>query len=267
MPTSDKNNQPCDNGAEQPESTNSDVLPEGVSASAVPLGQHTERPKVRNRTRPVPAASGENTGSAPKDPTPNDAPTTKTADVAAGRAVAASENEGTPHPAKKAIAEKAVSKTTQSYAIGYKKPDPRWSFKPGQSGNPKGRPKALKGVEQILAEELAVKMNVKIDGKVKRVSRLEVGISQMMKSFVAGDKKAFAIVLTMMGYATSGSAARKSGDAPPDTSTPPPIDANGLKMLATHQRELLVQQGLSESVIESILVSMGLSEAEGDGDD
>ena len=267
MPTSDENSKPCDTGLEQPESINCDVPHGGDSVSAVPLEQPTERPKVRHRTRPIPAAPSENTGAAPKDHTSVAAPAAKEVDPPGGRAEIASESKKEFDQAKKSMAVKYESETTKPYTIGYRKPDPRCYFKPGQSGNPKGRPKALKDVEEMLAEQLAVKMDIKIDGKVKRVSRLEVGISQMMKSFVAGDKKAFAMVLTMMGYATSGSAARKSGDAQGEASTLPPIDAKGLKMLATHQRELLVQQGLSEGVIESILLSMGLAEAEGDGDD
>ena len=40
------------------------------------------------------------------------------------------------------------------YDVGYKKPPKRTQFKPGQSGNPRGRPKGTKNLKTDLAEAL-----------------------------------------------------------------------------------------------------------------
>ena len=40
------------------------------------------------------------------------------------------------------------------YEVGYKKPPKRSRFKPGVSGNPRGRPRNAKGLKQLLHEAL-----------------------------------------------------------------------------------------------------------------
>lgn len=57
--------------------------------------------------------------------------------------------------------------------VGYGKPPRTHQFKPGQSGNPKGRPKGAKSEATILYELLHRKIPIREGGKTRKVTVLE----------------------------------------------------------------------------------------------
>ena len=58
----------------------------------------------------------------------------------------------------------------KSYDVGFGKPPKNSRFKPGQSGNPKGRPKGAKGLRTELKEELSERISVTEGGSVASLS-------------------------------------------------------------------------------------------------
>lgn len=54
--------------------------------------------------------------------------------------------------------------------VGYKKPPKAGQFKPGQSGNPRGRPKGSASFESLITKELGKKIAVQISGETRRMS-------------------------------------------------------------------------------------------------
>ena len=48
----------------------------------------------------------------------------------------------------------------REYEVGYKKPPEHSRWKPGQSGNPKGRPKKVKDFEKLLDIELSQTLRI-----------------------------------------------------------------------------------------------------------
>lgn len=70
--------------------------------------------------------------------------------------------------------------------MGYKKPPKEACFKPGQSGNPKGRPKKLPAIDDLLAEVL---------GEENGNSTAKVILESMVKQAKKGDVRAAELLL------------------------------------------------------------------------
>ena len=58
--------------------------------------------------------------------------------------------------------------------VGYKKPPRHAQFKPGQSGNSKGRPKPSATFADVLQKQLRKNVTVTLGKKVQKVSMLEM---------------------------------------------------------------------------------------------
>jgi hypothetical protein len=56
------------------------------------------------------------------------------------------------------------------YSVGFMKPPRHTQFKPGQSGNPHGRPKKTDTVADVLRKELNSRITVVKDGKTPAVA-------------------------------------------------------------------------------------------------
>lgn len=102
--------------------------------------------------------------------------------------------------------------TSQKKPVGYRKPPKHSQFKPGQSGNPNGRPKGSKNLSSILAEELDVKVPVTENGKRLKVSKSRLAIRQQVNKSVLGDSKAFQTLAKFQQTLEPGQ--RLSGEAP-----------------------------------------------------
>lgn len=57
--------------------------------------------------------------------------------------------------------------------VGYGKPPRLHRFKPGQSGNPRGRPKGAMSLRTALAREMNQKISVTDNGRPIRISKLQ----------------------------------------------------------------------------------------------
>src|SRR5947209_9969415 len=93
--------------------------------------------------------------------------------------------EGSPMPKKKA---------KEGDSIGYKKPPLHTQFKPGQSGNPKGRPKKVATLPEVVSKELRARVPIVSNGKRKKISLLEAIVKQHLNKAAGGDSKAAALV-------------------------------------------------------------------------
>jgi hypothetical protein len=81
----------------------------------------------------------------------------------------------------------------RDYKVGRGKPPLKTRFKPGQSGNPRGRPKGRRGISALLQAELQTLIKVTEDGQTKRMTKLQAIVKRLVNALLKGDPKAFAL--------------------------------------------------------------------------
>lgn len=73
---------------------------------------------------------------------------------------------------------------------GYGRPPKATQFKPGKSGNPKGRPKGSRNVAVALSEVFTDNIVMREGDKTRRISRLEALLRKQMELALKGDQRA-----------------------------------------------------------------------------
>ncbi len=80
-------------------------------------------------------------------------------------------------------------------------------YKPGQSGNPKGRPRGSKNKSTILREILSQKVTVHQNGKTLKMNKLTVIMMTLVNKALAGDLRAISTLRPMIESMESASEA------------------------------------------------------------
>lgn len=119
---------------------------------------------------------------------------------------------GQGNPAAPEVTGLQQPKAEASYAVGYGKPPIATRFKPGQSGNPKGRPKAAKGLGTIVRDTMTQKVAVRTPSGAKRISRIEAALHKTVELAMKGNPRALAQLIKL--YADAVPEAKPSVDAP-----------------------------------------------------
>lgn len=84
------------------------------------------------------------------------------------------------------------------YEVGYGKPPKHTQFKPGQSGNPKGRKKKPKSVQSQMQAAMSRKVTIQEDGKSKRLSMQQLMLRSLSTKAAKGDIRAAGFVLKLL---------------------------------------------------------------------
>ena len=86
---------------------------------------------------------------------------------------------------------------TKSSRVGYGKPPEATRFKPGKSGNPKGRPKGSLNLATDLSAELGEQITVREGGRQHRISKQRALVKSLMAKALQGDVRATTAVLAL----------------------------------------------------------------------
>ncbi len=93
---------------------------------------------------------------------------------------------------------------------GRRKPPAHSQFKPGQSGNPRGRPPGSKNLATLIENELNRTVPVHENGKKRKVSKRELVVKQAVNKAAAGDPRTLLQLLKHCGGLVESVAATTS---------------------------------------------------------
>jgi hypothetical protein len=86
-------------------------------------------------------------------------------------------------------------KEHSNYKVGFGHPPKEGQFKPGESGNPSGRPKGVRSLKTELIEELQELVSV-VDGPVTvEISKARAVIKTLLRLAIEGDARAIGTVM------------------------------------------------------------------------
>jgi len=115
------------------------------------------------------------------------------------------------------------------YEVGYGRPPERTRFKPGQSGNPKGRPPRQRNTRTVMEEALNQPITIREGDRTRSVPKREAIILSMVNSAIKGDAKAQASVFSLeksLGMT----------EEPPESTTPEPFTPDDEAVIADYLR-------------------------------
>jgi hypothetical protein len=81
---------------------------------------------------------------------------------------------------------------------GFKQPPSGGQFKPGNSGNPSGRPKGSRNLRTDLTQLMKKKIAVRENGKSRSISRQEAMLLRLYDKALHGDVKAATSIINMI---------------------------------------------------------------------
>ena len=88
--------------------------------------------------------------------------------------------------------------TQRDYEVGYGKPPCHTRFKPGRSGNPRGRPSGSKNLATVLSEALNEPVIVAEDGRRRKITKRQAIIKQLVNRSAKADLRATKILIDII---------------------------------------------------------------------
>ena len=105
-------------------------------------------------------------------------------------------------------------KPVGGYPVGYAKPPKATQFQPGQSGNLKGRPKGRPSLDELLLEEIARIVKVKVGDQIFSMDKERALLRKLIDMGIMGDISAARLVLSRRDHAQAAMDAAPNAEAP-----------------------------------------------------
>jgi hypothetical protein len=100
-----------------------------------------------------------------------------------------------------------------SYEVGYGRPPRETRFQPGRSGNPRGRPKKPKSIQERFERELARKVAVREDGRVRKIPKIDLWVRRVVADAIKSSHQASRILIEMCSAGDDEIAAGAASEA------------------------------------------------------
>ena len=84
------------------------------------------------------------------------------------------------------------------YKVGYRHPPLATRYRPGTSGNPRGRPKGARNLATVVASTLAERVVVTENGRRKRITKLEAAVKQLVNRAASGEARSMSLLLALV---------------------------------------------------------------------
>jgi hypothetical protein len=89
--------------------------------------------------------------------------------------------------------------------VGYCRPPRATRFRPGQSGNPRGRPRKPKPIQELLATELRQRAPVRENGLEQKLPKLELVVKRLVHDAIQGNYPAVRLLIDLIKVTEEGS--------------------------------------------------------------
>ena len=105
---------------------------------------------------------------------------------------------------------------SDSVRVGYGNPPAHTRFKPGRSGNPRGRPKGTLNMATVLERTLRERVVINENGRRKTITKLEAAIKQLTNKAASGELKALQLLAALVRSAEERAMKTAAPGSPPD---------------------------------------------------
>lgn len=142
-------------------------------------------------------------------------------------------------------------KKRNDYEVGYKKPPKHTRFKPGDSGNPSGRPRKARSSNELLEQVLNEKVTITIRGRQRTVTMKEVLIRQLITDGMKGNQRALKAIFNRETERILDEDARQAERQKFDEEFKRDMDQIRERIRRRQEKEAAAKQSIPESVADN----------------
>jgi hypothetical protein len=138
-----------------------------------------------------------------------------------------------------------MAKTNNGAGVGFKRPPEHSQFKPGQSGNPRGRRKDVRNFKTDLLEELREQIPIRENGRERKISKQRAFIKALVAAAIKGDMRATTALVSFCTRSLGGQAEEEV------TPTPSAEDIDIIDAFVARERKRSRKQEINAKSNES----------------
>lgn len=94
--------------------------------------------------------------------------------------------------------ETGLQSSVANERVGYGRPPMMTRFRPGQSGNPRGRPKGARNLSTIVAAALSERVAINENGRRRRITKFEATVKQLVNRAASGEARSTQLLLALV---------------------------------------------------------------------